>query len=975
MTANHLVYAFVVAIALSTLATPIARTLAVRTNIMDRPGEHKSHSRVTPYLGGLAIIVAAHAGTLAGHAIDSTTGRVLMVATLLGAVGLLDDSFPLKPLPRLGCQLAAAAVILGAGVRFEVLASPVADGVVSVVWLVIVTNALNLVDNMDGLCAGTSAIATLGVAGVALAAGQVPLAVTAIAITGACIGFLSFNWRPAIIFMGDAGSMFLGASVAALTLAVHPPGGAAGRVIVPLLIIGLPAVDTVTVTLGRARRGISVMQGGRDHLSHRLVAQGLRRRTAVSLLLAVELVGVALAITTARGLLNAWVALGVAAVPFFAVSAFASRPRVYDEPLVGLPRQAWWAVLGGAGVVVALSAPAAWAMVRARSPLELGAARVQAGIQREQAGDGAGARQDFALAVASFSAARNRLHGFGVVAGRMVPVVAVNLRAATTVASVGLDISRSGQDLAASTDVQTLRMRQGQVPLDTLTRLTPTLESLTRKLTKASGQVHRLPRTLLVPPIRRGVGSLDSKLATAVQRIRQSADAATMLPSILGADGSRRYLLVMQNNAESRATGGFIGNFGELIAQSGHLSLGRFDRIQALDAPLGTDRTVPAPADYLARYSPFYPFDVWQNVNLSPDFPTVGSIIASLYPQSGGTPVDGVIAVDPVALSDLLRLTGPIHVEGWPTEINADNVVQVTLQGAYDALTSEDTRAAFLGNVAMAAFAAATQGDIGNPVELLHTLGPAVTGHHIQIYLTNPAEEAFATRLGAAGAVVPSATDRILVTTQNAAANKVDYYLQRSVDYDLSVSPPADLQGGVSAKVTGLLTVKLTNNAPSSGHDVGALGPYEPGFVAGENRLFVSVYTRLAVRSSTLNGSPLPVQEGTELGQNVYSAYVDLPPGATRTLTFAAQGEIPLVDGGYTLQLPRQPTLGNDHVKVRLSAPSGWEFQTSGVGPWSRTAQLSLDQNAPTNQYWRLRRSGPMAWLDPVASPPAPLSG
>jgi UDP-GlcNAc:undecaprenyl-phosphate GlcNAc-1-phosphate transferase len=975
VTANHLVYAFVIAIALSTLATPIARALAVRTNILDRPGEHKSHSRVTPYLGGLAIIVAAHAGTLAGHAIDSTTGRVLMVATLLGAVGLLDDSFPLRPLPRLGCQVAAAAVILGAGVRFEVLASPVADGVVSVVWLVVVTNALNLVDNMDGLCAGTAAIATLGVAGVALAAGQVSLAVTAVAITGACIGFLSFNWRPAIIFMGDAGSMFLGASVAALTLAVHPPGGAAARIIVPLLIIGLPALDTTTVTLGRARRGISVMQGGRDHLSHRLVAQGLRRRTAVRLLLAVELVGVALAIATARGLLNAWVAFGVAAVPFFAVWAFASRPRVYDDPLVGLPHKAWWALLGGAAVVIALSAPAAWAMLRARSPLELGAAQVQAGIQREQAGDGAGARQDFALAVASFSTARDRLHGFGVAAGRVVPVVAVNLRAATTVAGVGLEISRSGQDLAASTDLQTLRMRQGQVPLDTLTSLTPTLDNLTKKLTRASAQVHRLPRTLLVPPIRRGVGALDSKLATASQRIRQSADAANMLPAMLGADGSRRYLLVMQNNAESRATGGFIGNFGELIAQSGRVSLGRFDRIQALDAPLGTDRTVSAPADYLARYSAFYPFDVWQNVNLSPDFPTVGSIIASLYPQSGGTTVDGVIAVDPVALSDLLRLTGPIHVAGWPTEINADNVVQVTLQGAYDALTNEDARAAFLGNVAMAAFAAATQGDIGNPVELVHTLGPAVTEHHIQIYLSNPSEEAFASRLGAAGAVVPSAADRFLLTTQNAAANKVDYYLQRSVEYDLAVSPPVDLQGSAEARVTGRLTVTLTNHAPASGHDIGALGPYEPPFVAGENRLFLSMYTRLAVQSSSLNGAPLALQAGTELGQNVYSAYVDLPPGATRTLTFRVNGEIPLLNGSYGLLLPRQPTLSDDHVTVKLSAPSGWELKPSSSGSWSRNSTVSLDQSAPQSEYWRLRRTGPLSWLDPVANAPAPVVG
>lgn len=966
-TANSLVYAVVVATVVSMVATPMARHLAVRSRLMDRPGDHKSHSRTTPYLGGLAIILAAHVGTVVGHGINSTTGRVLLVATLLGAVGLLDDSFPLPPWPRLGCQIVAATLILGAGIRFEVTGSPVADGVVSVVWLVVVTNALNLIDNMDGLCAGTAAIASMGVAGVALAAGQVALAVCAVAIAGACIGFLSFNWRPATIFMGDAGSMFLGASVAALTLAVHPPGAASARVVVPLLIIGLPALDTVTVALGRARRGISVMQGGRDHLSHRLVEHGLRRRTAVRVLLTVELVSVVFAVAAARGLLDPWLALVLAGLPFAFVWMWSTRPRVYDDPIVGLPHMARWIVLGGVALVVVLSAPAAIAMLRARAPLQLGAAQIQAGIEREQAGDATGARQDFAQAEASFSRARTRLQSIGVAAGQLIPIVAVNLRAATTVEGLGLDLSRSGQELAASTDVQTLRIQQGGVPLDTLSRLAPTLQRLATQLTDASAKVHRLPRTLLVPPIRRAVATLDAKLASAADRTRQSADAATMLPDMLGAHGSRRYLLVIQNNAEARATGGFPGNFGELIVTAGHISLGRFDGIQALDAPQGTDRPVSAPADYLARYGSFYPFDVWQNVNLSPDFPTVGAIASQLYPLSGGVPVDGVIAVDPVALADILRLTGPIHATGWPTEITADNVVQVTLQGAYDALPDEAQRTAFLGEVAKAAFQAVTKGDLGNPVVVARTLGPAVTQRHLQIYLTNPREQAFVTRAGASGAIVPTVADHFLVTTQNAAGNKVDYYLKRSINYQLAVDPPADPQNSGRARVSGRLTVTLTNTAPQTGHDVGALGPYEPGFVAGENRVFLSMYTPLTVFASTLDGARLPLAAGTELGQNVYSSYVDIPSGATRTLVFSVSGVLRPGQGSYTLTLPRQPTLEADQVNVELSVPSGWQIQ-SGDGQWGSKASLALALNAPKTLTWGLRRTGPMALLAPVAS-------
>ena len=119
-------------------------------------------------------------------------------------------------------------MIWGAGVRFEVTGSPVADGLVSLVWMIVVTNAFNLLDNMDGLCGGTAAVALMGLAGVALASGQVALAVTALAITGGCLGFLCFNWRPSTIFMGDAGSMFLGASVGAARVGGSSSGSAVG---------------------------------------------------------------------------------------------------------------------------------------------------------------------------------------------------------------------------------------------------------------------------------------------------------------------------------------------------------------------------------------------------------------------------------------------------------------------------------------------------------------------------------------------------------------------------------------------------------------------------------------------------------------------------------------------------------------------------------------------------------------------------
>jgi UDP-N-acetylmuramyl pentapeptide phosphotransferase/UDP-N-acetylglucosamine-1-phosphate transferase len=974
---DHLALAFAVATGVGLLATPLARRLARATGFLDHPVGYKGHRRPTPYLGGLAIIAAANVGALAGGAVDPTTGRVLLVATLLGAVGLIDDSGPLGVLPRLGCEVVAAAVIWGAGVRFQLTGSPVADGLFSLVWVVGITNAFNLLDNMDGLCGGTAALASLGIAGVALAAGQGQLAVLAFAVGGACVGFLAFNIRPATIFMGDSGSMFLGAAVAALTMAAHPPGSASVRAVVPLLIIGLPLLDTATVAIGRARRGTSVMLGGRDHLSHRLVALGLRPGAAVCTLLFSEAVSIASAIVVARGLVDAWLGLAAAAAALAAVWLWTSGARVYDAPVVGLPRVARWTMLAAVGGVIVLSGPAAIAMAGARSPLQVGASAAEAGVQHEQAGDTVAATQDFALAATSFSTARRRLAMAGVGAGRVVPVVAVNLRAATLLAKIGLNLSRSGDELVTATDVRTLRLRQGTVPVDTVDRLAPRLLALSGLLTRSNLDIHRLPRSLLLPQIRRAVDQLDAKLVVTAHQIQQSADAAAMVPAMLGANGPRRYLLAIQNNAEARATGGFIGNFGELIAQSGHISQGRFGRISVLNAPEGTDRSVPAPADYVSRYGRFAPFNLWQNMNMSPDFPTVGSVAAGLYARSGGGSVDGVIGVDPVALSDILRLTGPIQVALWPSPITADNVVEVTLQAAYDALPV-DQRVAFLGDIARAAFDAMTSRDLGGPIRLAQALGPAVAQHHLQLYMTKPVEEAFASRLGASGAFGPAFGDQFLVTTQNASANKVDYYLRRSLNYQVTVDPASDSPQGVSAaRVHGTLTVDLVNTAPDHGHSAEALGPYNPSLQPGENRTFLSLYTPLAVSRGWLDGRPLALEAATELGQHVYSSFVDIPPGATRAVSVALDGTIHLNAGAwYALELPRQPALGTDRVTVALDVPSGWQVQTNTAGSgWGRHADITLEAKGPERLRLRIRRTGAVALLDPVSSALASAPG
>src|SRR5205807_10315613 len=172
-------------------------------------------------------------------------------------------------------------------------------------------------------------------------------------------------------------------------------------------------------------------------------------------------------------------------------------------------------------------------------------------------------------------------------------------------------------------------------------------------------------------------------------------------------------------------TGGLIGDWSVLVADHGRVHVERFHRIDELNTP--TPRVVHASEEFLRRYGQYDIGQTWQNVNMSPDFPTVGGVIADLFPQSGGQAVDGVIAVDPPGLASILRLTGPVRVPGWPDPVTADNVVDVTLRDSYERFARE-ARHQFLGDVAERAWTALTSADLGELPRVARAFGEAARG-------------------------------------------------------------------------------------------------------------------------------------------------------------------------------------------------------------------------------------------------------
>lgn len=283
---------FLVTFVSSFIFTLLSKRLATNFKIVDNPKEKRS----IPLLGGLAIFI----GTLTGmrfFAIDFFSGRTDLYGALIGVfiivlIGLLDDVRPLSPGLKLLGQILVSLFVVLLGIRFNLTGSIWFDTPMTLFWLVGITNAFNLLDNMDGLSAGIGTIASIFFFLIALINGQWLVSVVSLSIAGACLGFLFFNFNPASIFMGDMGSMFLGFILAILGTLFKFDHNSFLNILLPSLILGVPILDTTFVTIFRYRAGISIAQGGKDHWSHRLVSSGLSiKRAVVSLYLVSLLLG------------------------------------------------------------------------------------------------------------------------------------------------------------------------------------------------------------------------------------------------------------------------------------------------------------------------------------------------------------------------------------------------------------------------------------------------------------------------------------------------------------------------------------------------------------------------------------------------------------------------------------------------------------------------------------------------------------
>lgn len=342
---NKYFLVFFIAACSTFIMTPVVKKIAVKIGAMDVPkDDRRVHKTPIPRLGGLAIYVGFVVSVLLIVPMNKVLLGMLAGGTLMVIMGVVDDIKPLPAKVKLAGQLVCALILVFAGLRIGKFSIPLLDehyiylGILSVpvtlFWVVGITNTVNLIDGLDGLAAGVSTIAALSLSYVAYVhiddTGVIGITTVmmTLAIAGASIGFLPYNFNPAKIFMGDTGSLFLGYILSAISIYGFVKGATALATVIPVIVLGLPIFDTTFAILRRAKNGRPIMEPDKGHLHHRLLSMGMGQKRTVLILYGVSgVLGISAGLISNSKLWDSIIILGAAILLMYGSIAFRSAQK------------------------------------------------------------------------------------------------------------------------------------------------------------------------------------------------------------------------------------------------------------------------------------------------------------------------------------------------------------------------------------------------------------------------------------------------------------------------------------------------------------------------------------------------------------------------------------------------------------------------------------------------------------------------
>ena len=694
------------------------------------------------------------------------------------------------------------------------------------------------------------------------------------------------------------------------------------------------AVAAVAAAGSTARRWTWVMAAG----PALALAAGLAAGSAAGAALTVALIfsrtaRPPTAAGAAVGALSAMSLLHATDLGFHGSSALAAATCLTPMVISGYRhagRRARWhvrlvAAATGGGVVVAVVVYML-AVAAARPAAERGANRLEEGLAAARRGDDVAAAGRLKAAANAFGEADRVLGGWWTAPAHLLPVLSYNARAAEALVGAAADLSAAGSYAAIDADADELRVHGGRLDIERLRALQPPLDDVLATLDTASRKLDRARTPWLADPLSDRMDQMTEEIAGARPDVQLVADAARLLPAMLGDGAPTRWFVAFVTPVEARGNTGLIGNFAELVVTDGKIEMTHFGRARELEeAGAGESRMLSGPGDYLAHWGRFDPAGTWRNVTMSPDFPSVGRVVTELYPQSGGEPLDGVIAVDPTALAALLRFTGPVTVPGVAEPLTTDTAAEFLLISQYSQLSDTRERVDSLDYLARAVFDKLTTGDLPAPRDLADVLAETVAGGHLHLYSPEPDRQRLFRRIGVDGAL-PAADggDTLAVVNNNASGNKIDAFLQRDIRDEVRWDPDT---GNLAVAVT----INLINDAPRARLPEYVIGSPLPDdrLPPGTNRTYLSVYSPWDLEAVSVDGMPMGIERQEERGMHAYSLFLDIPPeGGRRVVTLALRGTT--TAQRYRLDVSTQPLVKPDRLSLSVEVDGTSSIEASG---------------------------------------------
>lgn len=575
-----------------------------------------------------------------------------------------------------------------------------------------------------------------------------------------------------------------------------------------------------------------------------------------------------------------------------------------------------------------LSADGAHALISMRSDLRLTAQYLSRARAALLDGDVTTARSQANAALDSARRAQAAVNRRSFVIASYLPVVKLDIQAAAALSAASKEAAQSAKSgveaaselgLDSGGSVASL-FEGGRFDLGALESAAPHLQAAEVSLTRAN-ELLSVPLDVHFDAIRNALESARRTITEFHEAAGRARLWASTMPPLLGAESSRRYLLLFQSLGEARATGGLIGLVGVLEASEGRVELTRVDpTLDVIPAPLPTK--VEAPAWFRASYQRQAALRQIQQANVSPHLPVVSEVVLEMFEQATGTSLDGIVMMDAVTLEQLLSAMDPIETIALETPLSSETAADVILRDSYLQFPDEESQNRFLKTVVREFWARVTAGEL-DPRALADALGEAITTGHFAAYFRDPEIQDPLARVGLGGSYPDSIPNTQFVFHNNYSVNKVDYYLRREVASEVVFTD----DGNATISVT----TTLTNTAPSGPPSI-LLGSGTTRDPPGLNRMLLSFLLPEAAEQVAVEveGKVIDQQEWMDADHPVHSTVVEIPAGESASVT-ATYVVVDAIDVGagrssFEMTLIPQTTVNPDTFSFVVAGPPGYDL-------------------------------------------------